>query len=83
MCAAPQKIVESQAKRRKFGRDVRPLRCVNTEWMGGIDWRLIESRVTGLPLPKGLARAVQVLPAVCLGVLHVCCGTCLLCVRSP
>ena len=49
-----QKLVEAQYNRRKFGRDVRPLRCVNTEWLGGVDWRRIEAAATGMPAPTGV-----------------------------
>lgn len=49
-----QDIVRKQVKRQKCGRGGRPLHCINTEWMGGVDWRMIESRATGCPPPKGL-----------------------------
>ncbi|KAF5843311.1 hypothetical protein DUNSADRAFT_112 [Dunaliella salina] len=49
-----QEIVRNQVKRQNRGRGGRPLRCINTEWMGGVDWRMIESRATGCPPPKGL-----------------------------
>jgi len=50
---ALQTIVDAQVNRRNRGRDVRPLRCINTEWMGGVDWACIEALATGQPLPAG------------------------------
>lgn len=36
--------VEKQLKREIKGRNLRPLLCDNTAWMGGVDWATIEAK---------------------------------------
>jgi hypothetical protein len=39
-----QYIVEKQSKRSERGRILRPLHCINTAWMGGVDWATLEAK---------------------------------------
>uniref|UniRef100_A0A7S3QX93 Uncharacterized protein n=1 Tax=Dunaliella tertiolecta TaxID=3047 RepID=A0A7S3QX93_DUNTE len=46
--------VEKQRQRAERGRALRPLHCINTAWLGGVDWETIEAKALGRPLPGGV-----------------------------
>ncbi|KAF5830944.1 hypothetical protein DUNSADRAFT_13827, partial [Dunaliella salina] len=46
--------VEKQRQRAEGGRALRPLHCINTAWLGGVDWETIEAKALGWPLPGGV-----------------------------
>jgi len=48
-----QTIIAAQINRYNRGRDERPLRVMNTDWMCGVDWELLEAKAMGYPLPTG------------------------------
>jgi len=42
-----QKVVGRQKRRKEAGRMDRTLRVINTQWLDGVDWQLLDARVTG------------------------------------
>eukprot|EP00983_Pelagomonas_calceolata_P054960 1143908-Pelagomonas_calceolata.AAC.1 len=43
-CLLFQSTVEKQRQRAERGRALRPLHCINTAWLGGVDWETIEAK---------------------------------------